>query len=60
MFINVVGLIIFVTMFKSTSNKSLKGSYPNVETDKEYEEVVNNPEEALWWERENKINNSSS
>lgn len=60
MFINVVGLIVFVTMFKSTSNKSLKGSYPNVETDKEYEEVVNNPEEALWWEQENKINNSSS
>lgn len=52
MFINVIGLIIFITMFKSTSNKSLRGSYPNVETQADYEDVVKNPKDALWWESE--------
>lgn len=52
MFINVIGLIIFITMFKSTSNKSLRGSYPNVETQEDYEDVVKNPKNALWWESE--------
>jgi len=52
MFINVVGLIIFITMFKSTSNKSLRGSYPNVETQEDYDHVVKNPKDALWWEDE--------
>ncbi|SCS21698.1 proline betaine transporter [Staphylococcus cohnii subsp. cohnii] len=52
MFINVVGLIIFVTMFKSTSNKSLRGSYPNVESQEDYEDVIQNPKDALWWEKE--------
>ncbi|SCT93439.1 proline betaine transporter [Staphylococcus xylosus] len=52
MFINVIGLIIFITMFKSTSKKSLRGSYPNVETQADYEDVVKNPKDALWWESE--------
>ncbi|MEB8307193.1 MFS transporter [Staphylococcus xylosus] len=52
MFINMIGLIIFITMFKSTSNKSLRGSYPNVETQEDYEDVVKNPKDALWWESE--------
>lgn len=52
MFINVIGLIIFITMFKSTSNKSLRGSYPNVETQEDYEDVVKNPKDVLWWESE--------
>lgn len=52
MFINVIGLIIFITIFKSTSNKSLRGSYPNVETQEDYEDVVKNPKDALWWESE--------
>ncbi|MEB7837163.1 MFS transporter [Staphylococcus xylosus] len=52
MFINVIGLIIFITMFKSTSNKSLRGSYPNVETQEDYEDVLKNPKDALWWESE--------
>ena len=52
MFINIVGLIIFVTMFKSTSNKSLRGSYPNVESQEDYEDVIQNPKDALWWEKE--------
>src|SRR5699024_10663189 len=52
MFINVVGLIIFLTMFKSTSNKSLRGSYPNVETQEVFEDVIQNPKDALWWEQE--------
>ena len=57
MFINVVGLIIFITMFKSTSNKSLRGSYPNVETQADFEDVVKNPKDALWWEEEEKHKN---
>src|SRR5699024_5594799 len=52
MFINIVCLIIFVTMFKSTSNKSLRGSYPNVESQEDYEDVIQNPKDALWWEKE--------
>lgn len=52
MFINVIGLIIFLTMFKSTSNKSLRGNYPNVENQEEYEDVIQNPKDALWWEDE--------
>jgi MHS family proline/betaine transporter-like MFS transporter len=52
MFINVVGLIIFAFMFKSTSNKSLRGAYPNVENRSDYEEVIRNPKDALWWDKE--------
>ncbi|GAA6818262.1 MFS transporter [Staphylococcus sp. 18_1_E_LY] len=52
MFINVVGLIIFAFMFKSTSNKSLRGAYPNVENRSDYEEVIKNPKDALWWDKE--------
>src|SRR5699024_9584875 len=52
MFIKIVGLIIIVTMFKSTSNKSLRGSYPNVESQEDYEDVIQNPKDALWWEKE--------
>lgn len=54
MLINVIGLIIFLTMFKSTSNKSLRGSYPNVESEEEYKEVIQNPKDALWWDDESK------
>ncbi|MGN5883653.1 MFS transporter [Staphylococcus simulans] len=52
--INVLGLIIFGLMFKSTSNKSLRGSYPNVASQSEYQNVVENPKDALWWESEMK------
>ena len=52
--INVIGLLIFGFMFKSTSNKSLRGAYPNVESQSEYEEVIKNPKDALWWTEEDK------
>src|SRR5699024_4999645 len=48
MFINVVVLIIFFTMFKETSNKYLKRSYPNIETQEDFEEVIQKPKDALW------------
>nr|WP_286313658.1 MFS transporter [Mammaliicoccus lentus] len=50
--INVIGLLVFVFMFKTTSNKSLRGSYPNVDNKKDLHEVFENPKDALWWHAE--------
>ncbi|RIN87376.1 MULTISPECIES: MFS transporter [Mammaliicoccus] len=50
--INVVGLVIFLFMFKTTSNKSLRGSYPNVDNKEDLQEVYENPKDALWWNHE--------
>lgn len=50
--INVIGLVIFLFMFKTTSNKSLRGSYPNVDNKEDLQEVYENPKDALWWNHE--------
>ena len=36
-----------LTLFKDTSKKSLRGSYPNVENQKEFDYAVQNPEKSL-------------
>ncbi|MEM5396476.1 MFS transporter [Staphylococcus gallinarum] len=49
MFVSIIGLIVLLTLFKDTSKKSLRGSYPNVENQKEFDYAVQNPEKSLWW-----------
>ncbi|MNC93822.1 hypothetical protein D3C83_105360 [compost metagenome] len=42
-----------VTWFvKETSGKALRGSLPVVEEHQEIKEILENPEEALWWQEE--------
>lgn len=47
--VSIIGFLVILFMFKSTSGKSLKGSYPTVATKSEFKEAVENPEDALWW-----------
>ena len=41
-----------LTLFKDTSGKSLKGSYPTVASKAEFQEAVENPKDSLWWKME--------
>ncbi|MGG3571923.1 MFS transporter [Bacillus gobiensis] len=52
LFVSVIGLVVVLTLFKDTSKKSLKGSYPNVENQKEFNYAIQNPKKALWWKKE--------
>jgi MHS family proline/betaine transporter-like MFS transporter len=52
MFISIVGIVVVLTLFTDTANKSLKGSYPNVENQKEYKIAIENPKDSLWWKEE--------
>lgn len=52
MFISIVGIGVVLTLFTDTANKSLKGSYPNVENQKEYNIAIENPKKSLWWKEE--------
>ncbi|RIP33966.1 MFS transporter [Staphylococcus gallinarum] len=52
MLVSVIGLAVVLLLFKDTSKKSLKGSYPNVETTNEFNYAVQNPKESLWWKQE--------
>ncbi|MFP3846840.1 MFS transporter, partial [Priestia filamentosa] len=49
---SLIGLIVVLTLFKDTSGKSLKGSYPTVASKAEYKEAVENPKDSLWWKIE--------
>jgi len=53
--ISVIGIIVISLLHVSTSGKSLKGSYPNVETDKEAEYYANNPDKAMWWAKDKRV-----
>src|SRR5699024_10752276 len=48
-FAAVVGMIVVTYFVKDTSGKSLRGSPPAVEEKQEIKEVLEEPEEALWW-----------
>ncbi|VVM33867.1 MFS transporter [Terribacillus sp. AE2B 122] len=50
--VSIIGFLVILFLFKSTSGKSLKGSYPTVATKSEFKEAVENPEDALWWKAE--------
>ncbi|MDW3907870.1 MFS transporter [Staphylococcus saprophyticus] len=53
--VSIVGIIVISLLHVSTSGKSLKGSYPNVESDEEYEYYANNPDKAMWWAKDNRV-----
>ncbi|MBD0408679.1 MFS transporter [Bacillus sp. 1021] len=50
--VSLIGLIVVLTLFKDTSGKSLKGSYPTVASKAEFQEAVENPKDSLWWKME--------
>ncbi|MFP7493024.1 MFS transporter [Terribacillus saccharophilus] len=54
--VSIIGFLVILFFFKSTSGKSLKGSYPTVATKSDYKEAVENPEDALWWKAEQEEN----
>ncbi|PAD19882.1 MFS transporter [Terribacillus saccharophilus] len=54
--VSIIGFLVILFLFKSTSGKSLKGSYPTVATKSEFKEAVENPEDALWWKAEEEDN----
>lgn len=49
---SVIGLIIVVFFVKETAGRSLPGSMPAVEDPSEIDEILKNPDEALWWKEE--------
>ena len=49
---SIVGIIVISLLHVSTAGKSLKGSYPTVATEKEFEMAVENPKDSLWWKSE--------
>lgn len=50
--VSIIGFLVMAFLFKSTSGKSLKGSYPTVSSKSEYKEAVENPKDSLWWKDE--------
>ncbi|SFF93176.1 MFS transporter, MHS family, proline/betaine transporter [Planifilum fulgidum] len=50
--VSVIGLMVVTKFVKDPSGKSLRGSPPAVEKKREIKEVLQNPEEALWWQEE--------
>lgn len=51
-FASVVGILVVTWFVKETSGKALRGSLPVVEEHHEIKEILENPEEALWWQEE--------
>ncbi|MGG1572074.1 glycine betaine/L-proline transporter ProP [Fictibacillus sp. NRS-1165] len=47
-----IGIVVVVFFVKETAGRSLRGSLPAVEDPSEIKEVLKDPEEALWWEKE--------
>ncbi|MDN4524647.1 MFS transporter [Fictibacillus fluitans] len=47
-----IGIIVVAFFVRETAGRSLRGSLPVVEEPAEVEEVLKNPEKALWWEEE--------
>lgn len=51
-FASIIGFFVMTFLVKDTSGKSLRGSAPTVENKQEKQDVVDEPEEALWWKDE--------
>lgn len=49
------GLVIVSLFVKETANRSLRGSMPAVENANEIDGILKNPNEALWWKDELKV-----
>jgi MFS transporter, MHS family, proline/betaine transporter len=55
-FASLIGIFVVTYFVKETSGKPLRGSPPAVEEKHEIQDVLEEPEEALWWKEEkNKI-----
>ena len=56
--ISIIGFLVITLLHASTSGKSLKGSYPNVDNEKDRKYYEEHPKKALWWikERQEKEN----
>ncbi|GGA29184.1 MFS transporter [Psychrobacillus lasiicapitis] len=52
---SIVGLVVVTIFLKDTSGKALRGSPPAVEEKAEIKEILEEPEEALWWHEEKKV-----
>lgn len=53
-FASIIGIIVVTIFLKDTSGKALRGSPPAVEEKAEIKEILEEPEEALWWHEEKK------
>lgn len=51
-FASIVGIIVVTIFLKETSGKALRGSPPAVAEKAEIKEILEEPEEALWWHDE--------
>ncbi|WP_163651849.1 MFS transporter [Listeria sp. PSOL-1] len=49
-----IGFVVVTFMFRDTSGKSLRGSFPAVESKEEAAALGKNPKKALWWKKEEK------
>ncbi|GEL04531.1 MFS transporter [Rummeliibacillus sp. G93] len=53
MVISIIGFVIFTWLFRDTSGRPLKGSFPAVDSRKEFKEVLDqDPDDVLWWQSE--------
>lgn len=50
--VSIVGFLVVLFMHTSTASKSLKGSYPNVDSDEDFKKAAENPKKSLWWVQE--------
>ncbi|MEJ7525668.1 MFS transporter, partial [Staphylococcus epidermidis] len=50
--ISVIGFLVITLLHAATAGKSLKGSYPNVDNEKDKAYYEAHPEKALWWVKE--------
>ncbi|MCD8833505.1 MFS transporter [Staphylococcus arlettae] len=55
MAMSIVGILVVGLLHVSTSHKSLKGSYPNVDNQEDYDYFVENPDKALWWTKDKRV-----
>lgn len=53
-FASIIGIIVVTIFLKDTSGKALRGSPPAVEEKAEIKEILEEPEDALWWHEEKK------
>lgn len=52
--ISVIGFVVISLLHFSMAGKSLKGSYPNVDSEEDRRYFEEHPKEALWWVQERK------
>lgn len=53
----IIGIVIVIFFVKETAGRSLRGSAPTVEDPSEIDEILKNPEKALWWREEMQFEN---